>query len=252
MRFRVQSGGLAPARRKQLLAFSRSIGYSPRDLRLLDQALTHSSSRNETGHRLPDNQRLEYLGDSVLGLIVNEALYLRHPGYTEGDLARIKSAVVSESSLAPVAGELGLGPLLTLGRGERSSGGTRRSSNLADAFEALIAAIYLDRGLVAARKFVLAALQGVLDSFAEPASARDSKSILQERVQKRSRKRPIYEVVSESGPDHQRVFVCRVMIDGREAGRGQGASRKRAEQDAASNALAMLESNQAAENETPS
>jgi ribonuclease-3 len=237
VRFRSNQAVLPPVRRKQLLAFSRRIDYSARDLTLLDQALTHSSTRNETGHRIPDNQRLEYLGDSVLGLIVNEALYERHPDFAEGELARIKSAVVSESSLAPVGASLGLGALLTMGRGEESSGGGERSSNLADALEALIAAIYLDRGLPAARKFVLKSLAGVLASFEDPGAARDSKSVLQELVQKQSGKRPIYEIVSEAGPDHERVFECRVLIDGREAGRGRGASRKRAEQLAASNAL---------------
>ncbi|MCR9142759.1 MAG: ribonuclease III [bacterium] len=240
MPFRSKKAVLPPARRKELLAFSRRIDYSPRNLALLDQALTHSSTRNEIGHRIPDNQRLEYLGDSVLGLIVNEALYDRHPDFAEGELARIKSAVVSESSLAPVGAELGIGPVLTMGRGEESSGGAERSSNLADAFEALIAAIYLDRGLPAARKFVLQSLAGVLESFEDPGAARDSKSVLQELVQKHTRKRPVYEIVSEAGPDHERVFECRVLIDGREAGRGRGASRKRAEQLAASNALETM------------
>lgn len=240
MRFRIQKAGLPPERRKQLLDFSRQIDYPVRDLSMLDQALTHSSARNESGHRIPDNQRLEYLGDSVLGLVINEALYQRNPGFTEGELARIKSAVVSESSLAPVGAALGIGAVLSMGRGERTSGGGERSSNLADAFEAVIAAIYLDRGLLAARKFILKSLAGVLESFEDPSTARDSKSILQEQVQKRTHKRPVYEIVSESGPDHERMFECRVLVDGKEAGRGRGASRKRAEQSAASDALAYF------------
>lgn len=242
MRFRSKKAVLPPTRRKQLLEFSRRIEYSVRDLTLLDQALTHSSTRNETGHRIPDNQRLEYLGDSVLGLIVNEALYMRNPGFAEGELARIKSAVVSEFSLAPVGAAIGIGPMLAMGRGEESSGGGERSSNLADAFEAVIAAIYLDRGLPAARKFILKSLAGVLESFEDPSTARDSKSMLQELVQKQSRKRPIYEIVSEAGPDHERIFECRVLIGDQEAGRGRGASRKRAEQLAATNALESLKS----------
>jgi ribonuclease-3 len=241
VRFRIQKVGPGPAaRRKELLEFGKRLGLSFRQADLLDQALTHSSSRNETGHRIPDNQRLEYLGDSVLGLIVNEYLYLRHPDFNEGELARIKSAVVSETSLAPVAAELGLGHVLSMGRGERSSGGATRSSNLADALEALIGAIYLDRGLPAARKFVLKSFAGVIQSFADPSAARDPKSILQERVQKRTRRRPVYEIVGESGPDHRRMFECRVLVDGQEVGRGSGASRKRAEQEAAASALQSL------------
>ncbi len=215
-----------------------------RNLDLLDQALTHSSFRNEGGAGRPkieDNQRLEYLGDSVLGLVINEYLYASHPDYPEGQLARIKSSVVSEQALAPIGADLGLGQVLRMGRGEASSGGAERSSNLADGLEALIGAVYLDRGLNGARKFILGRFQPLMDAFDDPRDARDAKSRLQELVQKRIHRRPVYELVSESGPDHRRVFECRVLVGGKETGRGTGRSRKRAEQAAATDALERMQ-----------
>ena len=221
--------------------FMRRLSLNLRDLALLDQALTHPSFANERkaeGYR--DNQRLEYLGDSVLGLVVNEHLFQRYPGYGEGRLARIKSVAVSEDSLAEIALKLGLGAVLRLGRGEEGSGRRRRPSNLADAYEALLAAIYLDRGLKAVREFVLAHLSGPMEELDDPAIAADPKSILQERTQKLFHSLPDYELISESGPDHRREFVVRVSIEGRELARGVGRSRKRAEQEAAAKALSTF------------
>lgn len=210
------------------------------DLSLFDQALTHSSFGNEQEQSPGDNQRLEYLGDSVLGLVINEYLYLNYTSHSEGQLARMKSLIVSEVALARAALRLEIGSILLMGKGERNSGGAKRPSNLADALEAVIAAVYLDQGLPAAREFVLRALRNELDSLNAPGSIRDPKSLLQEAVQQKYHQHPAYEVVSEEGPQHSRMFVCRVLINGKEAGRGEGNSRKRAEQDAARGALEKM------------
>ncbi len=207
---------------------------------LLNQSLIHSSYPNETGQQIEDNQRLEYLGDSVLGLIVNEYLYLQFPDRKEGELARIKSAVVSESALAEIAAEIKLGDHLLLGKGESRSGGRARASNLADALEALIGAVYLDQGLEKTSVFVVRLMEKKILSYENPGT-RDAKSALQELSQKKFKIRPEYEVVETTGPEHNRQFVCKVVVGGKEAGRGSGISRKQAEQKAARAALNRLE-----------
>ncbi|MBX7057764.1 MAG: ribonuclease III [Leptospirales bacterium] len=231
---------ISPERRRELVAVCRRLRTSFKRLDLLDLALTHSSYRNESGGQL-DNQRLEYLGDSVLGLVINEHLYRSRPAFAEGELARMKSALVSETSLAQVAAGMGIGSALRLGRGEKASGGEKRSSNMADALEAVIAAVYLDRGLDSARRFILRHFQESIQLLSDPARARDPKSRLQELVQRKARTRPIYELVESRGPDHQREFTVRVTIAGKEFGRGNGGSRKLAEQAAAAQALSRAE-----------
>lgn len=231
---------ISPERRRELVAVCRRLRTSFKKLDLLDLALTHSSFRNESGGT-QDNQRLEYLGDSVLGLVINEHLYRSRPGFAEGELARLKSALVSEASLARIAAEMGIGSALRLGRGERSSGGEKRISNMADALEAVIAAVYLDRGLESARRFVLRHFQNAINQLADPSRVRDPKSRLQELVQRKARTRPVYELVDSRGPDHEREFTVRVLIGGKEFGRGAGGSRKLAEQSAAAQALARAE-----------
>ncbi len=210
------------------------------DYSLLDMALTHSSYINEKGKKRMDNQRLEYLGDSVLGLVVNEHLYHRYPDYNEGELARIKSLVVSEESLAEAAFSIRLGDYLRMGRGERSTGGADRPSNVADALEALFAAVYLDQGMEVVRQLILGLLKETLDSIKSPGQVKDAKSALQESIQKRYHVHPLYQVVSESGPHHKKEFVCQVVVQGRELARGRGSSRKRAEQSAALAALQKI------------
>ncbi len=223
-----------------LKAWSSKNRLDFKDLTLLDQALTHSSFSNEVKSGLPDNQRLEYLGDSVLGLAVNNYLYHKYPDFTEGYLARIKSSLVSEVALARAARSIELGHVLNLGRGEKNSGGMNKPSCIADAMEAVFAAIYLDRGFSTAEKFVLHVLKDQLLEVEGPERATDAKSILQEIIQKKRRMPPQYELVSESGPDHKKTFFCRVTVDGKELGSGKGSSRKRAEQVAAQNALDRL------------
>lgn len=226
-------------RKNELTRLAKRLKQSFKDLSLLDCALTHSSFVNESGGNVQDNERLEYLGDSVLGLIVNEYLFHKYPTYAEGELARIKSFLVSESSLAAVAVACQIGPALLLGRGEKNSGGAERPSNLANALEALIAAVYLDRGLKQARKFVLDILAEQMEKAL--IESRDPKSRLQEYVQKTMRQTPSYELLQESGPDHSKEFTCGVIIDGRELARGQGSSRKSAERSAAEKALTVLQ-----------
>ncbi len=219
--------------------FSRSLGIRLRNPELLQTALTHPSFINERGQgaRLQSNQRLEYLGDSVLGLVINQYLYNSFPEYDEGILAKLKSRIVSEGTLAMVAREMSLGKYLYLGRGERASGGEEKPSVIADALEAVIAAIYLDSGLEAAESFILKHFRPYLTEYSDKNSVMDPKSRFQELVQKHLHTAPVYEILEESGPDHQKFFRCRLLIDGKEFSQGEGFSRKKAEQDAASKAL---------------
>lgn len=230
---------LDPQRMAALKAFTERVHLRFRNYRLLDQALTHSSYSNEVSG-LESNQRLEYLGDSVLGLVVNDHIYRTYPELAEGKMARIKSAVVSEESLATAARAIRLGSLILFSKGEKNSGGGRRPSTLSDAMEALIAAVYLDQGLPRARKFILELLEKRIETYSRSERAVDPKSRLQEMIQKMTHQHPVYEVVSEDGPVHKKEFICRVMIEGEEIARGSGSSRKKAEQKAASKALSVL------------
>jgi ribonuclease III len=218
---------------------ARSIGVRFNNPDMLKTALTHPSFVNERGAKpgVASNQRLEYLGDSVLGLIVNEYLFSEYPDYDEGILARLKSKIVSEDTLSKAAHSLSLGKYLYLGRGEKASGGEQKPSVLADALEAVIAAIYLDQGYQSSRNFTVNILKPYLIDCRDRNSAIDSKSKFQEIIQKKLHATPVYEIIEESGPDHNKYFHCRLLIDKKEYSQGEGSSRKRAEQDAASNAL---------------
>lgn len=230
---------LSPRRLAELKTLAERLELPFRDFALVDLAFTHSSFVNEddSDSVAGDNERLEYLGDSVLGLVVNEFLYREFQDFSEGDLARIKSSVVSEKSLARIAQDLDIGATLKLGRGEQKSGGAKRPSNLADLLEALIAVIYLDLGLDATRTFIIRHFEGPIRAVKAPGQARDAKSLLQEWSQKTFHSTPRYEIIEESGPDHAKEFVCRVLINEREMGQGSGRSRKTAEQNAAAVAL---------------
>ena len=211
-----------------------------KDIQLLDRALTHRSFSNENELLYRDNERLEYLGDSVLGLIVNEYLFKKYEDYLEGDLAKIKSTVVSEDTLSQVARGLGLGKFLRLGRGEDHSGGRERTSILANTVEALIGAIYMDSGIKKVREFTLGQLKPYIEKVNRMEYLRDPKTALQEHVQKRFKEKPIYEVIEEKGPDHQKEFTVRLIIHGKEIVDGKGPSKRRAEMDAARIALEMI------------
>lgn len=225
----------------------KRIEYTFRDQELLKRALTHSSYSNETGarnHHLLCNERLEFLGDSVLSLITSEYLYSSFPELPEGDLTRIRAATVCEGALASYAERIGLGEFLLLGKGERQSGGAKKPAVIADAFEAILAAIYLDVGNADA----LQTVSGFLLPFIKQAVAElpdvggyhtDSKSRLQEFVQK-DKGTPEYRLISESGPDHNKTFVVEVYLDSNCIGRGQGHSKKHAEQAAAKAALVLF------------
>ena len=206
----------------------------------LNRALTHRSHLNEAGPGARDNERLEYLGDSVLALVVNEYLFKRFEKYPEGDLAKIKSAVVSEATLFKVARELNLGSFLLMGKGEELSGGRTRPSILANSLEAVIGALYLDSGLKDCKKLVLSLLKSDIERIDSMESYRDPKTTLQEYVQKKYRERPLYEIIAESGPDHQKQFTVRLVVAGKSVAEGTGASKRGAEMEAARKALEMI------------
>ena len=223
------------------------IGYTFRDQELLKRALTHSSYSNETGarnHHLLCNERLEFLGDSVLSLITSEYLYSNFPELPEGDLTRMRAATVCEGALASYAERIGLGEFLLLGKGERQSGGSKKPAVIADAFEAILAAIYLDVGgadsLQTVSQFLLPFIKEAVAALPDVGGYHtDSKSRLQEFVQK-DKGTPEYRLISESGPDHNKTFVVEVYLDSNCIGRGQGHSKKYAEQAAAKAALVLF------------
>lgn len=220
------------------------VGYRFDDLDLLKRAMTHRSFINEMdpeqAEAVRDNQRLEFLGDSVLGLVVAHELFLRDRQVQEGALSTRQAQVVCEPTLARVARALGLGRFLRLGRGEEGSGGRDKDSLLADAVEALLAAVYLDGGLQPAREVVNAHFGGFLDDVQLTAAPDDYKSRLQTLVQRDKSLQPEYRIIQESGPAHQREFSAVVSVDGARLGRGQGRSKKIAEQQAAKMALEAM------------
>jgi ribonuclease-3 len=224
-----------------------TVGHEFRDRVLLERAFTHRSyahenvpSGEEVRARQMHNEALEFVGDSVLGLVVSEALFRDHPEVTEGELSRMKHRLVSTQTLARASRRLGLGEHLRVGRGEEKTGGRRKRALLADVFEALLAAIYLDGGLDAARGFVERALaEEFAGSSPEAAAAADYKTLLQERLQAEQRVTPVYEVAETEGPPHNRVFHVDVCWH-EERIRGRGGTIKSAEMDAARRALEQL------------
>lgn len=219
-----------------------SLGYQFRDENLLRLALTHPSVAHESGTATAHNQRLEFLGDAVLGLVLTQKLYEEFPGFDEGPLTKARAKLVNRQALAGRARSLGLGEHLILSRGEESSGGRERSSALADAYEALLGAIFLDGGFEAARKFILKEFSGAFDELAAHPLIENPKGELQELLQSRSAKAPEYQTVQISGSDHEPLFECAVFHDGAELARGKGKSKKAAESAAALVALEALKS----------
>ena len=208
------------------------LGYRFRSGALLAEALRHSSYANEhRGAESVSNERLEFLGDSVLGFVTAEYLFARHPDSPEGELTRIRAALVCEESLHEVAQKLELGRYLKLGNGEEAGGGRTRPSILADATEAVIAAVYLDGGLAAASSLIHRVEE----------RRRDYKTVLQELVQREPNRTLVYRMAEESGPDHDKTFTFEVLLNGTVVGRGEGHSKKEAEQMAARAALERLE-----------
>ena len=223
------------------------LDYSFRDRRLLERALTHRSWAHETvgaggerEARTLHNEAFEFVGDSVLGLVVADALFRSHPEVTEGELSRMKHRLVSTQTLARVARRLQLGEFLRVGRGEEKTGGRRKRALLADAFEALLAAVFLDGGYAAAQRFVERALGRELEEASpESAAAADFKTMLQERLQSERHLSPTYELVETEGPPHARTFHVEAVFDS-ERVRGRGQTIKAAEMDAACRALELI------------
>ncbi|WP_312940576.1 ribonuclease III [Oscillibacter sp.] len=219
----------------------KKLSYTFRAPPLLEEALTHSSYANEhRGRRMNSNERLEFLGDSVLGFVTAEFLFLQHPDLPEGDLTRIRAALVCEQSLYEVARKLELGRYLKLGKGEEAGGGRERTSILADATEAVFAAVYLDGGIQAASALIHRCLLDAEREEAVEERRRDFKTELQELIQRKPDQTLAYRMVAERGPDHDKTFVAEVLLNGAVAGEGGGHSKKEAEQSAARAALEKL------------
>jgi ribonuclease-3 len=217
------------------------IGYTFNDPTFCESALTHKSWVNERqGAGRSDNERLEFLGDAVLALVVSDLLMKHFPDRSEGELSKTRAALVSESGLARTAEAIALGEWIFLGRGEDHAGGRRKPSILSDALEALIGAIYLDGGYAAAHQVTAGLFGGALRD-AEISARLDFKSRLQERSQGLLQSTPQYTVVAQQGPDHDKTFTVAILLCGREYGRASGKSKKEAEQNAASQALDLLE-----------
>ncbi len=212
------------------------IGYHFHDRELLTTALTHSSYANEKHGEAQSYERLEFLGDSILGLVTAEFLYTHEPCLPEGRMTRLRAELVCEVSLHKTALELGLGRYMRLGRGEEHTGGRERPSILADMVEAIIAAMYLDSGMDQARSFILERILHDVE-FGDSHRSADYKTQLQELVQRRSNQVITYRLKGESGPDHDKTFLFEVLINGETCGEGSGKTKKEAEQMAARKAL---------------
>ncbi len=218
----------------------KTLGITFKDQELLKQAFVHRSHLNEAKHVTVSNERLEFLGDAVLSFLTSRYLYETYPNYPEGILTNIRSSLVKTSSLRDIATELDLGELLFLSHGEEASGGRTNHSLLADVFEALLGAIFLDQGIEKARSFLAVYLFPKAKDIIENKSYVDFKSLLQELIQQESRLSPTYEVTRSEGPDHARMFWVEARAGSQVLGAGQGKSKQEAEQAAASNALAAM------------
>lgn len=224
-----------------LTALQQALGITFSDLSLLEQALIHSSYLNENPETIPySNERLEYLGDAVLGLVVAEKLYRDNPDFDEGSMTRLRSALVRKETLARVAKNIGLGEHLYLGKGEDSSGGRKKPANLASALEAIIAAVYLDKGFAVTEELIHRLFDEELQTAINKRDTTDYKSQLQEIIQAREQQTPSYHVTDETGPDHNKTFNVEVRLRDTVLGSGSGKSKKEAETRAARNALKNL------------
>ena len=229
---------IAPQRKNELQEIEKKLGTSFHNKSLFNQSLTHSSYGNEK--KIPDNERLEFLGDAVLKLVISEYLYLKFPERAEGDLTKIRATVISDDTLSYVARRFDLGSYLLLSANEKRTGGTRRKSNLANAFEAVIGAVFLDAGIGKSRELILGLLEKEIEKTSRAGYIRDYKSALQEFTQKRKWELPRYRVIKEAGPKHRKVFWIEVKIKGQRYGVGRGRNKKESEQRAAMQALRRL------------
>lgn len=225
---------------KSIAKLEASLGLDFKNKDLLQQALYHRSYLNEAADEVESNERMEFLGDAVLGHVISDKLYRDYPTLTEGQLSQIRALLVRWDALAKAARRINLGDYLVLGRGEELSGGRERPSNLAGALEALIGAAFLDGGVTRARKLILQLLKPDLEEIAQKGITADSKSELQHIAQTRWRQIPSYKLVSSEGPDHAKLFTVEVSLGQEMMGRGQGRTKKQAELNAARQALETL------------
>ncbi len=223
----------------EMARLQETIGYHYKDINLLRGALTHSSYANERGRDIQCNERLEFLGDAVLSIVVSDYIYRRNADIPEGELTKLRASLVCERSLCEFAGKIGLGQAMLLGHGEELTGGRERPSILADAFEALLASIYLDGGMEEARRFVLSFVIPQLDR-EHIGAFKDYKTMLQEVIQQNREETISYRLAGESGPDHDKRFTVEVRLNSNVIGHGTGRSKKEAEQQAAREALALM------------
>ena len=232
--------GCSAARKGELLALAQRLGVTFHDIGLLHTALVHTSYANEAQGRVAHNERLEFLGDAVLELASSTYLYTHFPSLPEGELTKTRASIVCSAALAKIAARLGLGEYLLLGHGEEMSGGRARTTNLEDAFEAVLGAIYLDQGWEAARDYALRQLAPEFDQVRHGENLQDYKTLLQELVQKTPGSTIAYELLEATGPDHAKHYRYAVVIDGKTCGEGEGSSKKEAEQNAANDALERM------------
>lgn len=227
---------------RDLSLLQKSIQIKFKNKNLLQQALTHKSYANENRSKTTkDNERLEFLGDAILNLVISDLIYRKYSDYPEGELAKTRAVVVSAPTLARTSKKLELGQYMFLGKGEEMTGGRERDSILADAFEAVVGAIYLDRGLKEAGRFIKKYLIEEIYMVESGEYVQDYKTILQEEIQKRSNTRPLYRVIHEEGPDHDKRFTVQVEYKNSVIGEGTGKNKKEAQQKAAADAIAKLE-----------
>ncbi|MEW5796105.1 MAG: ribonuclease III [Candidatus Zixiibacteriota bacterium] len=237
---RVFSGSTRVSHTKDLAPLEDILGHRFHDRALLRQGLTHRSIIRVRNGLVPSNERLEFLGDSVLGLVIADQLFRDHPHMTEGDLTKVKAMLVNETALSRVAVEIGLNNYIMMSSEEEKSGGRDRASIISDAFEAVIGAIYLDAGIEAARRTIISCLYSRRDSIAADDSQRNFKGELLELIQAQGGGSPQYEVISEFGPDHDKTFSVAVRVGDQRLGEGTGPTKKEAEQRAAAMALEQL------------
>ncbi|MGN0637558.1 MAG: ribonuclease III [Huintestinicola sp.] len=224
---------------ERLAAFEEKIGYSFKNKNLLHEALSHSSYANECKKGRNSNERLEFLGDSVLSIVISEHLFNHFKHLPEGDLTKIRASLVCEKALFEFSKQISLGEFILLGKGEENTGGRNRPSIVSDAFEAVIAAVFLDGGMEAAREYVLGFIPKDLDRNSAK-KLQDYKTILQEIIQRNPEEKVEYVLRSQSGPDHDRHFVVEVCLNTNVIGHGEGHSKKQAEQQAAKEALRLM------------
>lgn len=224
---------------RELSLLEEKLGYKFKNIKFLETGVTHSSFSNETKEHVPYNERQEFLGDAVLSIIVSDYIFENYTKLPEGELTKLRASLVCEKSLCGFSNELELGSFLRLGHGEELMGGRERPSILADAFEAVLAAVYLDGGIEPATEVVLKFVKKALEHV-ENAPFKDYKTLLQEIIQKNPEERLSYVLVGESGPDHDKRFEVDVMLNSNVIGHGIGKSKKAAEQHAAKEALELM------------